>query len=243
MKQAACFLWAVTCTLGCAHPVHLWTTKFPERIGAASIDSTRDAIPTTSSRLKMGTDSEPVPKQSSQSSFIGTAIPFLHQSTSTQHGKASLDAKPLISKAQRAERDGSLAIGSKRLPPGRDKDVSGNSSLPVEPLKNNSATASRGNRSQGASSQENRAETTSTSGAVEVKRSPTELFGKSPPANYAYFSSSSELWYGAGTICCVLFTSIFAPLLVELMKHRFGVGRRPVPSSSVPLPTSDHLNR
>jgi hypothetical protein len=50
--------------------------------------------------------------------------------------------------------------------------------------------------------------------------------GKSPTSPGVSLSSSSEFWYGVGTISGALFTSILAPLLVEVIKRRLETGRR-----------------
>src|SRR5262249_11687452 len=158
MKWAACFLWLVTCTLGCAHPIPVWTAKFPER---ARADTSRDAIGTPSGPQKAEKATEPVPQQSSQSSFTGKAAP-LFQHSITQRGRAPLDDKPLVNETGPAARDERpFGIISKWL---RAKPASDTHGKSIIDLNNNSATASR--EVQAAPSNENGAKASSAAEAV-----------------------------------------------------------------------------
>jgi hypothetical protein len=61
---------------------------------------------------------------------------------------------------------------------------------------------------------------------VNLPVTPKKIDGEqaSTIARGAYPNVSNEVWYGIGTLSGVMFTSIFAPLMVEWIKQRMGVG-------------------
>jgi hypothetical protein len=106
------------------------------------------------------------------------------------------------------------------------KDRSGETHQRAEPLQKSLVTAHNGSKAEVA---------THSNKVTELTGAPEKVKGKAilpsvaggRPITCAYPNIPNDVWYGVGTICCVVFSSVLAPLLVELIKHRFGVGRHP----------------
>jgi hypothetical protein len=199
MKRATCLILALACTSGCRNIAQM--IRSPQSPPAAVAEPP----------LVKLSEARPEDSLTNDGKKVDASL----------HAKPQENAKPVENQG----RAGSVVADQSRAATGRvRKDTFCNAGPRPEAPRNNLAKSNNGKETSQAIRLAEKPAAKPGARKTEDQRSVADAAGSLSNSDQASQGLSKEAWYGIGTICGALFTSILAPLLVDFIRHCVGFG-------------------
>jgi hypothetical protein len=220
MKQAAWLFAIALTTAGCSNLVHSRSAALPQQAdssGPAPVVTPKESVRQEEpSQTAKGASLAPIATAPSATQPVeSNKRPIAIVSNWLRPTPDRQPKEPMVNAVPRAESPKQAAAPSKTVPESATASVARKTPSPEPSVTKKSAPGSPP--------------------TTETQKPAAEPAQKTVVTGSTYSVLSTGQWYGAGTICFVIFTSILDPLLVEFIKYQLGLGRRQSSTADVEI--------